>query len=445
MKQKILIYSYSHKRIDEFLNLANLIQKDYEVIFVLNDKKSIDLVKKHGYKIIFLLHKKPFFLRMIRIPFLGNILNKIKKFSLGQILNEYIYYRIYAFYESLGKEIIREEKFKLFITAFDISLNFVEMGFLSASKSLRVPIFLPSVFNYDPDLNYSVIKDNDNYKLHAKSSSYQREVFRRFEKQTYKKMYFYQAFLYKIYEKLEILPFNPWINGSGVSNLVVVPNQLSFNRYKSFGVDENKISILGDISFIKLYKTFLNRQEIRNLLIKKYKLKNKKLLILGLANWYEHKMATKKEHLEVIDYSIKEVKKLEQDYSILISIHPSMERKNYNFIQDKYKVQILDERLKDVLPCVDLYVADQSSTIHWSVLCGIKTLVIACYKNLELFKYLKSVEYVYNKSDIYNELMNIVSKKVDFQEDWDLLSKDIVFDININDRYLEVIRGLIIK
>jgi hypothetical protein len=209
------------------------------------------------------------------------------------------------------------------------------------------------------------------------------------------------------------------------------------------GIDKEKLKILGDISYIPLYDSFINKENNKKEIIKKYKLKHDKIIIVGLANWWEHNLSDEETHWNIVFNTIEATIQHQNNYSIILTLHPSMDINNYIFLEKKYNINILQERLMKVLPIADIYVSDQSSTVPWALICGIKTLVICYYKNLNLFNHFDSLFYAKNKNEVSSKLIQLIDTNIDFTHDWKLLSKDKVFNKYIAQNYIDAINELI--
>ncbi len=279
--------------------------------------------------------------------------------------------------------------------------------------------------------------------LTEKSSFYEKEIFAIYSYQTYKNRFYYQAFLFKALNDLGVVSKMPWLNGGGVSSMVAMSNKLYFNEHIKMGIKKGKLIILGDMSYISLYKTYQNRHIIKNTIIKKYNLPHNKIIIVNLANWLEQNLADEKTHFDIIDKTISPLLKYQDTYNILISLHPRKIISDYKFLEKKFNITIIDERLMDVLPISDIYIADQSSTIVWSILCGIKTLSVCYYKRMDIFTEFKSLVSADKEDELEEQIDNLFSNDISFTFDWELLSKDLVFNDNIVNNYVNALNKII--
>lgn len=448
-KPVIAIHSYSLQRLDDTINFASILKNHFDIIFVVENDSFIPALNKANMN-YFCIHcnkkNKSLIHILTRKQFIFNFFTKLKKFSVGHYLFEYIYYHSFQYYANIGKKVFQESNIKLLITLADRHNFLIETGLLKACKDLNIPIFIPSIANWNPEANYLMIQNNPNYSLNNQSTYYQKKTFLKFKYQTYKEKYFYQAFMFNALDKLGVLSTMPWLNGGGASSLVVMTSKLNFDKHIQMGITKNKLQILGDMSYINLYKSFINKDLYKKLIMNKYNLKHeKKNIIIGLANWWEHNLADEKTHWQIVYDTIEPALQQSSEFNILISLHPSMKIENYKFLEKKYSVTILDEKLMNILPIADLYIADFSSTVSWSIICGIKTIVIKFYKSLNIFDDFSSLLFAENKIDLKNKIIYLLNHDISFQDDWDLLSKEEVFHGHIAENYIITLANLIEK
>ena len=66
-----------------------------------------------------------------------------------------------------------------------------------------------------------------------------------------------------------------------------------------------------------------------------------------------------------------------QDAQILISLHPKMKESDYSFLAESDNVVIVDEALRDILCCADIFVSmEKSATNQWSELLNLKRVLL---------------------------------------------------------------------
>jgi len=445
-KKTIVFYAYMTKRLEELIDFAKYFENDFKILFLIKDdidrvyldKTNIDYVCLHCNNYV-----KPFSLKLLDNKYIAKFLNSITHLSIGQYIKEKIYYSLYKTYSKMSEEILIKYNIKLVITLADKNVNPIEIGLLKTANILNIPIFLPYIASWNPEANYQMIENNRNYSLTSSSSLYQKLTFPKYNYQKYKEKYYYQAFLFNVLSRLKVLSHVPWLNGGGASDIVAVSNKSSFDYHVNMGIKKDKLKILGYISYIPLYDIYKNKITIKNKIISKYKLSNSKIMIISLSNWWEHNMADAKTHWQIVSDTIEPLLKYKDKYSILISLHPSMQLDNYIFLEKKYGVTILEERLMNILAIADIYVADFSSTVSWAIICGIKTIIINYFVSLDIYEQYTSILYAKNKEELSNQIKYLINNDISFEHDWNLLSRDKVFNNNIIQQYTNTFNEII--
>jgi len=254
-----------------------------------------------------------------------------------------------------------------------------------------------------------------------------------------KNNYYYAHPIGNALQNFGVLSSDPYVMGCGESDILCLNSKQNVEKYIQKGVDKDKIYLVGDISFDRLYNNYIKREALKKEIKKKYSLnKGAEIVIIALPQLAEHRLMSWDDHWKEIHFLMKELSSINKN--ILISLHPKMDKLKYEFLESDYNCKILDERLGIVLPIADLFVATFSSTVVWSVLCEIKTIVVDFYDlNYSMYDFLTSIEIVNNRDEFKDILMNIFYKKKDFKEDWDLLSKDTVFNGNVINLYIDLI------
>lgn len=440
------------KRLEDLILFSKYISNEFNIIFIIYDKSYIPLLELNDIDYIYGYSyyssnniQKKIITKIIKNRLIQKQLISMRKYSIGQYINELIFLYQCDYYTKIAKSVIKDNNIDMFITITDRHLGDKESGLFKACYDLNIPIFLPFMIAWNPQSNYLMIKDSSKYTLTNQSSTYQKKVFEKHSYQAYKNHYFYQAYKFKVLEKLGILSKMPWVSGGGIVDVNSVPNKRSYKQHIDMGIDKKKLKILGDISYIPLYNCYKNKEEEKIKIIKKYNLKHNKIFIISLANWWEHNLADKQTHWDIIHNTIKSTLYCANEYSVLVCLHPSMKLEYYEFLELKYDIKILEERLMQVLPVADIYIVDQSSTVPWAIICGIKVLIICYYKNLNLFSDFNSIVYAKKDNEIREKLKHLISKEVSFAHDWDLLSRDTIFNDKVTKKNIDVLNKLINK
>ena len=195
---------------------------------------------------------------------------------------------------------------------------------------------------------------------------------------------FFEKNLVKIFDSLECLPRNPFRQANLKYRKLVI--KYIYEDY----LLKNKL-ILDDKKIQIKKKKFFNQYQLN------YK---KKLIIIGLTNWYEHDMTNLKDDYQRNEIMLKIIIENYKGCNLLISLHPKQKIKDYLWLSKKYKIKIIREPLIEIIPISNLFVTSfGSSVLQWAKICRIKSIVFNFYKD-------KNTNIKNSKN-----LINITSKK----------------------------------
>jgi hypothetical protein len=345
-------------------------------------------------------------------------------------------------YESNYKKIlilIKQYDIKVLLINGDRHLG-VEPVFLKISQVLNIPSIIPYlVYFADEEIIFDSCDPTKKIEPNIFTSQYIVNSQKNLSYKTARNTYYYPHYIGNALDKFGVLTKDPYVMGSGYSDILCLNNFYYKDLYLKYGLDERKIRVVGDGFYDHIYQQYLKKDTVKQEILKKYSFdSNKKTVVVALPQLAEHNELPWNRHWEEINFLMKNLDMLNQN--ILISLHPKMEKKMYNFLENKYTCKILDERLADVIPIADLFVATYSSTVIWSVLCGIKTVVVDFYEfNYSMYDFLESVIKVEKKENLKKILDSYLIKDVDFTRDWENLSRDNTFDGKTIQRYIKLI------
>lgn len=341
-------------------------------------------------------------------------------------------------YKAISK-LIQDYKIDVFLINGDRHLG-LEPIFLKISKELNVPSIIVYLVDYaDEERIFHNDVVTKKIKPNILTSHYTERSQNNLKYKVVRDSYYYPHVIGNALDKFGVLTKNPYVMGSGSSDILCLNNKYYKDLYISRGIKEKKIRVVGDGVYDHIYKQYSQQEETKQNILEKYSLDiSKKIVIVALPQLGEHIILPWKQHWEEISFLMKSLDSL--DHNILISLHPKMDRKKYEFLEDKYNCTILDERLADILPIADMFVATFSSTVVWSVLCGIKTVVVDFYGlNYTMYDFLTSIKKVDKKENLKATLETTLSEVIDFSKDWKSLSRDEVFDGKTIQRYIQLI------
>jgi hypothetical protein len=359
----------------------------------------------------------------------------------GQILQQVRLARTLRTNRELADAVLAETGYDIVIATGDRHL-LMEVSVLKAARDRGIPILIPYLATSDPAADVRMRRDRPVHHRTASSSLYTRWVFWRHRGQIRNGTLFYRPFEMTALGRFGAMPTRTWMVGSGLSDVVCVDNRHTHGRYLAQGVPPGKLRILGDVSYDNIHAAYERRAELRAAMMDKYGCRpDRKVVIVSVPQLGEHDILPWDRHWEEVDFLLSRVAGLDQN--LLVSLHPKMDLSKYAYLESKYGCRILQERLAGVLPIADLFVATFSSTVIWSVLCGIKSVVVDFYGlNYAIYDFLASVRVVRDKARLREDLDAWLEARVDFSGDWHHLSRNEVFDGRTLERYASLLAAL---
>ena len=159
---------------------------------------------------------------------------------------------------------------------------------------------------------------------------------------------------------------------------------------------------------------------------------------MSLPQLFEHNILDWDTHIKFIKQIIKIIT---NEHHLTISLHPKSEYDNYKFLEKKFNCQITKEPIYKELVKSKLFISVNSSIAIWSTLLGIKTIILNFFDlEMEMFKNLKSLIYVYNFDELKLELLN--NEPINYEHDWLFLNKTEQFSNKSEKLYRTILENI---
>ena len=381
-----------------------------------------------------------------------NIAARLKHFFVRQIsytsvyalAREWVIVRRFRVKQKQALNLLAQLKTDVVFSLSDRSHDYVEGPVLWAARRRRVPIVLPYVAQFDIDAAVTYRHGADGrpepelrpfhpfslYKLHS---------YRRLQEQVYRGLFFQAPYVLNAARRVGILSSYPWWTGNGLSDVVCVDTRYTEEQYAKYRVPREKLSVVGHVHFDKIYQSQQRKECLRESLIEQYRLDKKKaLLILSVPQYAEQGYMPWSAHWREIDRVVYHASN--SGLNLLLSVHPRSDVREYRFLEKKYNCQIAEEALADVLSAADIFLASNSSTLIWSVMLGIRSISVSSPIKY-LYSHLSSITHVQDSAKIEFAIRDILTDpQFDFSQDWELLSKNKVFDGRFGERFMNILR-----
>ncbi|QJB56571.1 UDP-N-acetylglucosamine 2-epimerase [Pseudodesulfovibrio sp. zrk46] len=282
-----------------------------------------------------------------------------------------------------------------------------------------------------------------NFQLTRFSSAQKKKMFGEIENHAYRGVTFFPVAETVALNK-SVANFTPsWVSGTGMADVVCVDSEFTRKRIVSQGVPESKICEVGDVSYDYLYACQVDREARLKSLRSVYQLaEGRKIVICSLPQYIKLNFDSKKQYCQEMDALLERIAL--PDVECLVSLHPMARENEIKHVLDKHGAKVLKERLFDVLPLADAFVASASSTLTWALAAGVPAINIDYYRVAAVTKGFwddfTCLSQVKAPEQLEQALRTALDSDLDFTHDWHLLSRDALFDGNTASRYAEIVK-----
>ncbi|MCT7554890.1 hypothetical protein [Aliarcobacter butzleri] len=441
MSKNILIYIHNYRRVQEIATLYEILSEEFNIeLLIENNLLSIKELEKRNLKFTILKCDTKFLDKLIA----NRLLISMKQSTIGQYIHQKIFEFKYSFlYKYISKK-FENKKFNLLLVCSDRHLNLMEYALMKYSRDRNIDVLIPYLVYTTPDSYITGIKNNKNYISLENDYFYKKYVFNKFKHLSFKSYHVFQPFFYMFLYNKKLLSNNPWVLGAGLATKTLVCNEKVLKEYKANNPRGN-YEIIGDLTYLKLQKS-LNDKSIRSNIYSEYNLKNNKNLIYAIPPYIELDMVKKEDYIKRIELNLESLLSFKEEYNILITLHPSMNYFDYKYLENIYRIKIIKQELSYFLHISDLYITYPSSTVIWSTLLGIKTLILGDIVDINIFDDLKTPIFLTNFTSIDKDVDYILNDyQPNFKNDWEILSKEKVFHKNLERDYISLVQSLVSK
>ena len=326
----------------------------------------------------------------------------------------------------------------------DRSHDYVEGPLLWASQKSGIPVVLPYVAQFDMDAAVAYRHGIDGRVdpelcTWQQFSLYKFATYLRLRDQLYQGLFFQAPYILNAARRVGILSCYPWWTGNGLSDVVCVDSTYVAQQYTEHRVPSEKLAVVGHAQFDRVFRSCKDRSSLRAFLIQQYQLNEEgHLLILSVPQYAEQGYMSWNDHWRDIEDIIENVSKT--GMNLLLSIHPRSDIREYKYLEEKYGCRIASAQLADIIGAADIFLASNSTTLIWAVLAGIRSVSLKTPVKY-LYGHLSSIVNVQDSKAIGIEINNLLSESpFDFSSDWNLISKDSVFDGEFKVRFIKLIK-----
>jgi len=216
-----------------------------------------------------------------------------------------------------------------------------------------------------------------------------------------------------------LIPPKPWALHSGYADCIFAESHAMYDYMIKEGLPASQIKLVGSIHNDIMSEVLSKKEILKKYICKKYNIDQSNGIILT-ALPPDQLYGSGRPDCEFNDYNdllskwINPLLKSDK-YNVIISLHPSHQIEDYEHLNN-HRVTVSDERIIDLIPLCDIFVASISATIQWAIACGKPVINYDVYR----FRYtdyeeVRGVVYVDNMSE-YVEVITRITNNTKYYE-----------------------------
>lgn len=185
-----------------------------------------------------------------------------------------------------------------------------------------------------------------------------------------------------------LVPPLPWILNSSYADVILAAHQAMKTLMIREGIKSDQIRLTGSIVDDIMTENTKNLENRRDAFTRKLGLpKDKPILLCALPPpilyVFSRSQCDFKNYSDLVEFWIKSLLKA-KNYTSIISLHPATQYDEIKYIED-WGVKISQEKIIDLIPLCDIFVASMSTTINFAVACGKPTINYDVYKFRDIY------------------------------------------------------------
>jgi hypothetical protein len=202
---------------------------------------------------------------------------------------------------------------------------------------------------------------------------------------------------------------DPWTLGKGEAQTVAVLGEDDRDALIKEGVSPSRVVVTGQPSHDSLYRRAAAREALRVSLLRHV---GDKLIVCAVPHQAEERLVDERQHRSQTVSLFESLGRVARGraVSVILSLHPRSKRVDYAALAESFGLEIFERRLSEVLPAADIFVATWSSTVRWSVLMHIPSIVVDIPpRNYKVYDHLPSVSKVQTYEELTRKLERLIA------------------------------------
>lgn len=209
-----------------------------------------------------------------------------------------------------------------------------------------------------------------------------------------KKLIRWPAFKILTMKLFGLVPPLPWILNSSYADIILAAHQAMKTLMIHEGIKSDQIRLTGSIVDDIMEENVKNVKSRRDAFTRNLRLiKDKPILLCALPPpilyVFSRSQCDFKNYSDLVKFWIQSLVKI-KNYTSIISLHPATQYDEIKYIEN-WGVKISKEKIVDLMPLCDIFVASMSTTINFAVACGKPTINYDVYKFKDIYWKFKGV------------------------------------------------------
>lgn len=248
---------------------------------------------------------------------------------------------------------------------------------------------------------------------------------------------------------------NPWVLHQGRADKIAVEGSNMLDRAKRMGLSSHALAATGAPFHDDIFETLRSKKQRKDKLIDKYKLKaDLPMLLVAIPPDFLYPISGVpqcpqcdfQDYVTMVRYWMQVVSR-DSKFNVVVSVHPSTAKEVLSFVEE-YGASIAEEKITELIPLADAYVACVSATIGVAISCGVPVINYDVYRfHYSDYKGFSGVHLVHEMSEFETAIHNLSMQDNFYMELKENQIKDMskyaLIDGKASDRILKLLNELV--
>ncbi len=209
-----------------------------------------------------------------------------------------------------------------------------------------------------------------------------------------KKLIRWPAFKILAMKLFGLVPPLPWILNSSHADMILAAHRAMEKLMRQVGIKASQMRLTGSIIDDMMTDNIIHLEVRRKALYEKLGLSPEKPILLcalppQILYVFARAQCDFKNYEDLVEFWITSLAQT-KNYHVVISLHPAISYEDMRYIEER-GVKISRDKIIDLIPLCDLFIASMSATINFAVACGKPTINYDVYRFRDIYSKFKGV------------------------------------------------------